>query len=337
MRATLLISLAVAGGAAASSAPSPERSGRFEARDTGLVGRKDALIDLNGGALPPARDGDLYSNFTAREFGTARRVGLIRILEPVRGLRVRDLVLQDGYRLLDVFTRRAGLSDATVERVRATGVIRGLARIRADSRNVVFRDIDVTFRSEPAQPGELPVGIGIEDQAQDIVVERAVVRGARMVRIPERYTNGDGYSSERGNQRITFRRAEAYDNSDGGFDLKSTDTRLEDVVAGGNGRNYRFWRTGTASTLTSRDPRNAHIWLGKGARWRVDRLVVRSDTKAPVIRISPGAVLEIGSHDVEVPAGTRLVVADNGEGGRVDWGPQGPPKAESAGSERETR
>lgn len=330
MRATLLLPLAIAGAAAASSVAPAERSGRFEERETGLVGEKDALIDLNGGTLPPAQNGDLYADFTAREFGTRRRAGLIRILEPVRNLRVRDLVLQDGYRLLDVFTRRAGLADATVERVRATGAIRGLARIRADSRNVVFRDIDVTFRSEPALPGELPVGIGIEDRAQDILVERAVVRGARMARIPERYTNGDGYSSERGNQRITFRRAEAYDNSDGGFDLKSTDTRLEDVIAGGNGRNYRFWRTGTATTVTSRDPRNAHIWLGKGARWRIDRLVVRSGTTAPVIRISPGAILEIGSHDVKVPAGTRLVVADNGKGGRVDWGPQGPPKVERA-------
>lgn len=322
----LMLAGAAAAATAASRLPSPERSGRFAERATGLIGLKDAVIDLNGGTLTYARDGDTFANFTAREFGTARRFGLIKIVEPARGVRVRDVVAQDGYRFLDVFTRKAGLHDALVERVRATGMIRGLARIRADSSHVTFRDIDVTFRSEPAQPGQLPVGIGIEDDAHDIVVERAVVRGARMVRIPDKYTNGDGYSTERRNYRITFRRAEAHDSSDGGFDLKSTDTRLEDVAASGNGRNYRFWGTGTASNVTSRDPRHAHIWLGKGARWRIDRLIVRSSGRAPIIHIGPGASLEIGSHDIRVPPGTRLVVQESGGAGRVSWGRQGAPR-----------
>lgn len=312
--------------ASAASAPKPERSGRFADRAGGLVGLERAAIDLNGGTLPHPGDGDLFARFTAREFGVARRNGLIKITRPTRGIVVRDVVAEDGYRVLDVFTREAGLFDSTVERVRVTGAIRGFARIRADSRNVTFRDIDVTFRSELAQPGELPVGIGLEDSAEDVLIERTVVRGARMVRIPDKYTNGDGYSTERGNRRITFRQAEAYDASDGGFDLKSTETRLEDTVAGGNGRNYRLWRTGAGTTVISRDPTKAHIWLGKGAHWRIRRLVVRSRTRAPVIQVSPGATLLIDSHDVQVPAGTRIVAGDGG--GRVDWGPQGPPRVQ---------
>lgn len=314
------------------STPRVTMGGRFADRPSGLVGIERATASFDGGTITAARDGDLFARFTARDFGTRRRFGLIKIVRPTRGVVVRDVVAERGYRFLDVFGREASLTDSVVERVRATGLIRGFARIRADSRGVTIRDVDARFRPEPAQRGELPVGIGMEDTAHDILVERTVMRGARMIPVPDRFTNGDGYSTERGNRRITFRRAEAYDSSDGGFDLKSSDTRLEDTTAAGNGRNYRFWGTGVATTIMSRDPRNAHIWLGKGARWRIARLVARSRTQAPIIRIGPGATLQVDSHDVQVPAGTRLVVMEDG-GGSVIWGRAGPPQI-AAGRQR---
>lgn len=311
--------------AAPSSSPRVTRSGRFADRPTGMVGLDRAVANFGGDTIASPRNGDVFQRFTARDFGTRKSFGLIKIIQPTSGLVIRDVTAERGYRFLDVFTRRASLTDSVVERVRASGLIRGFARIRADSHDVVIRDVDARFRAEPASAPELPVGIGLEDTAHDILIERTVMRGARMVRVPDRYTNGDGYSTERGNARITFRRAEAHDATDGGFDLKSTETRLEDTLAAGNGRNYRFWGTGTATAITSRDPENAHVWLGKGARWRIARLVVRSRTQVPVIRIGPGATLIVDSHDVQVPAGTRLVVSEDG-GGTVRWGRNGAPR-----------
>src|SRR3546814_9737605 len=84
--------------------------------------------------------------------------------------------------------------------------------------------------------GNLPVGIGFADTAHDFRVERCSMRGFRWDRGEGKYWNGDGFSTERGNARIMFRQCAAWDNSDGGFDLKSTESLLDDCISGRNAR-----------------------------------------------------------------------------------------------------
>ena len=94
-----------------SSSPRVTRSGRFADRATGLVGIDRAVVTFDGGTITFARNGDLFQRFTARDFGTRKRLGLIKITQPTRGLVVRDVIAERGYRFLDVFTRHAGLTD----------------------------------------------------------------------------------------------------------------------------------------------------------------------------------------------------------------------------------
>ncbi|MEK3883346.1 cadherin-like beta sandwich domain-containing protein [Paenibacillus sp. PL2-23] len=60
------------------------------------------------------------------------------------------------------------------------------------------------------------------------------------------YWNGDSFVSEWNADNITYNRCKAFDNTDGGWDVKATNTYLNDCVALGNKRGFRFWSTGEA-------------------------------------------------------------------------------------------
>jgi hypothetical protein len=55
------------------------------------------------------------------------------------------------------------------------------------------------------------------------------------------YWNADGFCGERGVTNLRFINCMAFDNTDGGWDFKSENITLENCVAIGNKRNYRFW------------------------------------------------------------------------------------------------
>jgi hypothetical protein len=60
----------------------------------------------------------------------------------------------------------------------------------------------------------------------------------------EGYWNADGFCAERVNN-LRFINCMAFDNTDGGWDLKAENVILEGCVAVGNKRNYRFWGAST--------------------------------------------------------------------------------------------
>jgi hypothetical protein len=232
---------------------------------------------------------------------------------PGPGLRIHDRKVTDVYRLFD--DRDGRSSGSRFERIDAV-VRRGGFRFRGDAHDIVIRDVTLRLAA-PQHVPELPAGIEIQGTAHDILVERVTARDFQMVPEGQKYLNGDGFSSERGAYRITFRQAAAFDNSDGGFDLKSKETRLDDTISAGNKRNYRLWGTGTAGTITSETPRKAHIWLAATADWRISRLVVTSSTPVPIVDAdSPHARLRVDSCEFRVPRGTRLAVG----GASISWG-----------------
>ncbi|HEU4961534.1 MAG TPA: hypothetical protein VFT56_14155 [Sphingomonas sp.] len=232
---------------------------------------------------------------------------------PGPDLRVHDRTITGVYRLFDDSDGRS--SGSRFERIDAM-VRRGGFRFRGDAHDIVIRDVTLRLAA-PQHVPRLPAGIEIQGTAHDILIERTVARDFQMMPEGQKYLNGDGFSSERGAYRITFRRDEAYDNSDGGFDLKSKQTRLDNTISARNKRNYRLWGTGTAGTIVSKTPRKAHIWLADTANWRIAHLVVKSSTPVPIVD-SDGrhATLRVDSCDLDVPRGTKLAIG----GGSISWG-----------------
>lgn len=279
------------------------------------------LILAAGEPVYIVRSGAAYRGVRASEVGN----GLFVIRDAVTGLSIQDIEVEGGYRVIEntAATRGADASCAglRLRAAKATGLRRGFARIRYASRDGVIEDVSAAGTLTTGAR-DLPAGIAFQDEARDFRLERCTMRGFRWKRGPKQYWNGDGFSTERGNARILFRNCAAWDNSDGGFDLKSADSLLDDCISGRNARNYRLWSDIKATRLTSIDPHKiggigdtSHISL-MGAKQeprrplliRIDHLVVRSGQGWPIFDVHDGpAEIVIGSHDIQVPRGTPLV------------------------------
>ena len=228
-------------------------------------------------------------------------------IAPKPDQKIADRKFEGTYRLFD--DKQGLASGSTFERIRAV-VDRGGFRIRGDAHDVVLRDITLELR-EPTNAPELPAGIEIQGTAHDILIDRVVARNFKMVPRPKKYTNGDGFSSERQATRITFRKSKAFDNSDGGFDLKSTETRLEDTEATRNGINYRLWGQGEATTIKSESPRTAHLQVKPTTDWHIGTLIAKSDGTAPLIQVQGSGRLKIDRCVLDVPPGTKILKIEN--------------------------
>lgn len=196
-------------------------------------------------------------------------------------------------------------------------------RIRGDADGVRIRDFDIRMRQLPQTGKALPTGIAIYG-GRNIVIGRGSVGGFRMQRIEKRYTNGDGIASESKVDGLTITDVTSSGNSDGGFDLKGRNIRLDRLTAKNNGRNYRFWGNVHAGALTSIDARANAIGIKGNAAHppviEIERLVVRQDRPIALILVEGGpADIRIGACDIQAPPRTRLLVMKGG--GKTALGP----------------
>ncbi|WOF42487.1 hypothetical protein KNJ79_15075 [Sphingopyxis indica] len=287
--------------------------------------RGAVLIDAEGESVYFVRSGAVYRGVRARNVGN----GLFVFREPVHDVQIIDVRVAGGYRVIEntagpdlVGADCVGLR---VRQARASGLERGFARIRYDSHDGVIEDVSASGMLTTGS-GNLPVGIGFADTAHDFRVERCSMRGFRWDRGEGKYWNGDGFSTERGNARIMFRQCAAWDNSDGGFDLKSTESLLDDCISGRNARNFRLWSSIRATRLISLDPvkiggtgdTNHFSIMSRQAGGEplviyIEHLTVKSDRGWPIFDVHDGpAKIIIGSHDIQVPPGTPLVRSRGG-------------------------
>lgn len=231
------------------------------------------------------------------------------------GVSIHDVIVDQAVGLVAPFKGMPlKLDDVTIQRVEA-GILKRGIHIRGDSARWTISDVRFSYIGPASVPGKIPVGIQIDGTAHDILIERVEMAGFTNTE-PPHYPNADGISCERGNDHITVRLSYLHDNKDGGFDCKATNVVVDRVTAARNGRNFRFWGTGTATLLTSIDPRAAHIWLGKGANYTVDRLVARGGGIL-VDAGDPGATLVVKSCDLSGYTGKQLVAG----GATVTFGP----------------
>ena len=117
------------------------------------------------------------------------------------------------------------------------------------------------------------------------------------------YWNGDGFATERGVYGIRFENAVARGNADGGFDLKSTDTVLVNVVSEDNGRNFRLWGEIELTNPTGIDP---HKHGGTGGQYQLQIL------NGAHVTITGGYFVDMGSSTTVVHSDSSGDIAFNG-------------------------
>lgn len=153
------------------------------------------------------------------------------------------------------------------------------------SKNVTLDGVKVTHRRVNSG-GDLPAAVAIVG-GSNITVRNFEFRNFQMVAVKGKYTNGDGADCDnRDVTGVVFEDGITTDNSDAGLDLKCEVT-VNRVTSERNYRNFRFWGKMKGGTLTSRNPRNAHVWFSSGAKGVVDTLIAEGDTGAPVFASEP--------------------------------------------------
>jgi hypothetical protein len=187
---------------------------------------------------------------------------LFRVSSNISGLSIANLDVRDVGRVVDL--AGSGARDMTIENVSFTNIrdgiftddgssVRSLAirnfsgrgyskkgiRFHGSSSGWVIENCDLDSGQQYGD--DFAVGIECNDSANGLQILGGSTGNSLDRRPEDKYWNGDGVASERGNRNIVIQNHRSYGNSDGGYDLKSEATQLINCVSEGNKRNYRIW------------------------------------------------------------------------------------------------
>ena len=153
----------------------------------------------------------------------------------------------------------ASINGLTIRDVAVTGFSREAIRLQYDTHGVLIENVRGDMAGEVGD--DLPEGIHLDGTVHDVVIRDTTMANVQSVGSGSTYLNGDGFATERGVYGVRFENTVATGNSDGGYDLKSTDTVLVGAVASENARNYRLWGDITMSNSVGQNP----VWRGGSA------------------------------------------------------------------------
>lgn len=264
------------------------------------------LAALTMSAMPQVTvaDGQTYSS-SAPITTPPDRNGVFVIKGTVSDLTIGPVAVAGPYRAIESATDSIA-NNLNVTGFTASDIQRDGIRLR-NANNTMISDFRITMRETPQSGTNLPQGIALY-AGDGIAVRDGNVSGFRMDSVPGKYPNGDGVAAERAVTNLTIERVTSSNNSDAGFDLKSSGTVLNDLVAEDNHRGFRLWGSARAGTLTSNNSRSAAFWFGQGASVTIEHVNVTSHTSAPVFMIEGASSVIVNSCTLNVPAGTKLVV-----------------------------
>lgn len=232
----------------------------------------------------------------------------------------------------------ATVSGLTVQNVTVAGFSGNVIHLQYDSHDVLIEDV---MGDGQGQDGGLYVqGVHLDGTVHDVLFLRVQMDNAYGHGRQSEYWNGDGFATERGVYNIRFEDTSASNNTDAGYDLKSSNTVVVNAFAEGNKKNYRFWSTTiTAEDCVSLNPHKlggssdpSHVWLRDGAIVTLDNFQA-SDAGAPVTLFDlsqGGAILRLVNTTVPDMYASQMLVRN---GSIIEILPPdvpGPPPSETA-------
>lgn len=199
--------------------------------------------------------------------------GCFRIASNIHGLEIQDVDARNVRRFLENnasgMEERASINDLAIRRVTVRGYSKGAIRLGSDSGNILIED--VIGDSERQDGDDFAIGVALQDSVHDVVLRRVTMMNNHDS--THEYWNGDGFTTEKNVRNIRFEDTLASGSTDGGYDLKSSETTLLRARAEDNMRNFRIWGESTIEDCVSSNPRKRggsgkqnHIWVAKGAK-----------------------------------------------------------------------
>lgn len=262
--------------------------------------------------MSPAASNLVFQNMGFTNVGSAVRAGA-----DVKNITVQHMTGNNvGIFFEDMASganKTATVTGLVLEDITVKGYSKGVVRLQYDSHDVRMSHLVGDSQGQD-DPEKIAVGIHLDGTTHNVTISDSSMSNAISA---GKYFNGDGYATERGVYDVTFLRARASGNADGGFDIKSTTTTLRDTMADGNGRNYRFWGGVTMINGTALDP---HTQGGVGGQEQVQI------TKGANVKIIGGLLSDSGSITQVLlnEGGTASVVGTqivHASGGRLTVGP----------------
>src|SRR3989338_6672518 len=137
------------------------------------------------------------------------------------------------------------IQNVTIQGATKTGIRFRYGVYRALLKNC---DVDMGGAAYDADPAGDMVGFSLGDGKnaghdspdRDITYVDCTARNA-YDNAGKEYWQGDGFKSENYSTGVRYIRCRAFDNTDGGFDVKGPGTELRDSIAARNKRNFRLW------------------------------------------------------------------------------------------------
>jgi hypothetical protein len=199
--------------------------------------------------------------------------GCFRVVNDVQGLDLRDIEARNVRRLFEngpgASDMPASVTGLTIRRVSVRGYSKGAIRLSGSSSDVIVEDV---FGDSERQDGDdFAIGIALQGMVRNVVFRRVTMMNSQDT--THDYWNGDGFATERQVSNVTFEDTVAAGSTDGGYDIKSSETVLVRTKAEDNMRNYRIWSDAKIIGCLSRDPnkrggngKQNHFWVARGAR-----------------------------------------------------------------------
>ncbi|UVO49029.1 hypothetical protein M0208_00245 [Sphingomonas sp. SUN019] len=239
----------------------------------------------------------VFQDIAVSNVGTAFRVS-----GNITNLTIQQVEVDNASRFFENYASSgtATIAGLTIRDVDVTGFSRNAIRLQYDTHDVLIENVRGDMAGRIGDT--MPAGIHLDGTVHDVVIRDTTMANVRSV--GSGYLNGDGFSTERGVHGVRFENTTAQGNSDGGYDLKSTDTVLDGAVSSENARNYRFWGEVAMTGSVGLNPvwrggtsEQNQIWLAAGARVSVsDSAFTDAGSRTKVISSAGQLTL----HDVKV-------------------------------------
>jgi hypothetical protein len=212
----------------------------------------------------------------------------------------------------------ASVTGLTIKNVDVKGYTEGAIRLRYNTNKVLIENVN---GDGEARTGEQYVfGVSFADTAHDVVLRKVTMANNYGHGGADFYWNGDGFTTERGNYNFYFEDTVASGSTDGGYDLKSSETSLLRARAEGNSRNFRIWGDSTIADCVSLNPRKRggsgkqnHFWVASGAKARVTGCQIEDrDSATTVFEVGQKGEIIVRDSLVATNPGARLSLIDAG-------------------------
>jgi serralysin len=205
----------------------------------------------------------------------------------------------------------ASVDGLTVRGSDVVGYTSAAIKIQGASSHILLEHI--TLDGQNKDPSSYMMGVYLGDTAHDITIRD--VTASNNLFTGDSYWNGDGFVAEEGVYNVLLQNVTARNNGDAGFDLKSASTHLENALAEGNGRNFRFWHDGiTVTNITGLSPHvqggsssQSQVWVGDNAHITINGAQFSdADPRTIVFAVQNGGELTLVDTTVTKAAGATM-------------------------------